>query len=91
MPGPHQGTCSSHGPVWAHTSQALPSGAGVCVEVGIRPQTDRQTTNRQTVLSSAQGPGRACDWLQLFCLPTAGISVDTWVHVEHTPDLKRVV
>lgn len=61
MPRPYQGTCSPHGPVSVHTSQALPSGAAVCVEVGIRPQTDRQTTNGQTVLSLAQGPGRACD------------------------------
>ena len=61
------------------------------VRGGGNQATDRQTTNRQTVLSSAQGPGRACDWLQLFCLPTAGVLVDTWVHVEHTPDLKRVV
>lgn len=56
MPGPRQGTCLSHGLVWAHTS-----GAGVCVEMAIRPQMDRQTSSRQTVLSSARGPGRACD------------------------------
>ena len=82
MPGPRQGTCSSHGLVWAHTS-----GAGVCVEMAIRPQMDRQTSSRQTVLSSAQGLGRACDRLLLFCPPTAGVLVETWVHTEHSLDL----
>ena len=70
------GTCSSHGPVWALTCQALASGAGVCVEAGIRPQADTQTASGQAVLSSARGPGRVCDWLRLFCPPTAGVLVE---------------
>lgn len=70
------GTCSSHGLVWAHTCQALASRAGVCVEAGIRPQADTQTASGQTVLSSARGPGRVCDWLRLFCPPTAGVLVE---------------